>query len=232
MLSVCKTASTTCLHIQGDGRAIRNEQDLMRKRLTAVMREYWGWFGADRFTRQDLWRRFEGQYRHAGGQDPWPRDDFIQWLKLAEHRWIIPAPGPRGGEGWRLSEDLVEAFRVEMQACSQIQARAKEHIDRINLSMGKLEVVRDFSNVAGWKIIRSFKPPVPIAGHDVDGKSRPDPTDVFVFSVSAETKSDILRERVKEAERHIKRLIAQERCRVTGALEALDILAAQIEQST
>ena len=127
----------------------------MRKRLTNVMREFWGWFGTERFTRQDLWRRFEGQYRHAGGQEPWPKDDFLGWLKLSEHKWIVPAPGPRGGEGWRLSDDLVEAFQAERQRSGELYGRAKATIERIQVGVGILHLEEDIYKPATWNIVWS-----------------------------------------------------------------------------
>ncbi|MDY6929529.1 MAG: hypothetical protein SWN10_20805 [Pseudomonadota bacterium] len=200
----------------------------MRKRLTNVMREFWGWFGTERFTRQDLWRRFEGQYRHAGGQEPWPKDDFLGWLKLSEHKWIVPAPGPRGGEGWRLSDDLVEAFQAERQRSGELYGRAKATIERIQVGVGILHLEEDIYKPATWNIVWSFKPPMPVPGPDVDGKSRHDPKGAFVFRVTADTDPQKLQAQVSNAESYVKLLIVEERCRVATTLEELDTLAAQI----
>lgn len=200
----------------------------MRKRLTIVMREFWGWFGTERFTRQDLWRRFKGQYRHAGGQELWPKDDFLGWLKLSEHKWIIPAPGPRGGEGWRLSDDLVEAFQAESKRSCELRGQAKNTIEHIQVRIGTLELAKDLYKPAAWNIVWSFKPPLPVPGPDVDGKSRHDPNWAFVFSVTADIEPSNMQSQVDDAARHLKLLLERERCRVVAILEEIDTLAAQI----
>ncbi|WP_145840225.1 hypothetical protein [Marinobacter sp. P4B1] len=192
------------------------------------MREYWGWFGTERFTRQDLWRRFEGQYRNAGGQEPWPKNDFLGWLKLSEHKWILPAPGPRGGEGWRLSDDLVEAFQTERKQSRELCCLAKNTIEHTQVGIGMLELDKDLYRPAKWNIVWSFKPPVPIPGPDVDGKPRNDPSWVFVFSVTADIEPEKLQSQVDGAASHLKLLLEKERCRVASTLEELDTLAAQI----
>lgn len=71
----------------------------MGKRLTKSMRSYWEAFGPKRFTRSDLWRKFQGRYIFSGGEDTWPRDGFMDWLALERKPWVVPTPGPRGGEG-------------------------------------------------------------------------------------------------------------------------------------
>ena len=86
---------------------------MMRKQLTKEMRAYWQSFGVDRFTNQDLWRLFMGRYYDSGGKESWPKDDFTRWLALERKPWVVSVPGPRGGEGWCLSKDLVDAFRKE-----------------------------------------------------------------------------------------------------------------------
>jgi len=82
----------------------------MRKQLTKETRAYWQSFGADRFTKQDSWRLFMGRYYDSGGKASWPKDDFMRWLALERKPLVASVPGPRGGESWCLSKDLVDAI--------------------------------------------------------------------------------------------------------------------------
>ena len=54
----------------------------MPKKPSKELRRYWDIFRDNRFTRAGLWRWFRGAYYQAGGQDGWPREDFLQWLSL------------------------------------------------------------------------------------------------------------------------------------------------------
>lgn len=83
-----------------------NQDPRLRDNLIAT-------FGAERFTVRDLWRKF---HRRSF----FPTEEFIEeWKRdLARLSFIEPAPGPRGGEGWRVSPAVVESLRREHEAAA------------------------------------------------------------------------------------------------------------------
>ena len=193
----------------------------MRKRLSKEMRRYWDAFGAQRITRNALWRLFKGPYWQSGGRDMFPRADFMGWLGLNSKRWIVSCPGPRGGEGWRLSDDLVAAFETERETRAIQFAEAEAKVDAISVHIGSLDVVEDFTRPYPhpWKIQWSFAPPVPLPGTDVHGHPR-SPEEPFHLSVQSNTLAEVLEQQLSHAQKHVQALLEQE----------LDALARKEEQ--
>jgi hypothetical protein len=62
-------------------------------------------FGDDRFTVQRYWReaRLAGRY-----STPYPMPEDAEWFErgmanLCDRKFALSTPGPRGGEGWKLT---------------------------------------------------------------------------------------------------------------------------------
>ena len=161
----------------------------MRKRLSKEMRRYWDAFGAQRITRNALWRLFKGPYWQSGGRDMFPRADFMGWLGLNSKRWIVSCPGPRGGEGWRLSDDLVAAFETERETRAIQFAEAEAKVDAISVHIGSLDVVEDFT--------RPYPHPC-------------SPEEPFHLSVQSNTLAEVLEQQLSHAQKHVQALLEQE----------------------
>lgn len=195
----------------------------MRKRITREMRDFWWAFGCNRFTKSNLWRAFQGQYYHAGGQEPWPRDDFMAWLDLSGKKWVVPEPGPRGGEGWRLSDDLIQAFDAEDARIQDLNELAESSVEAVDVTLGTLNVLpggRGTGKVP--RIMWAFMSDVEIPGPNVDGRSRPDPLSVFVFVAPADIKPGALEAKVRRSERHVRDLIEKRSAALLDEVERLD----------
>ena len=74
-------------------------------------------FGDRRFTLQDVWRERPGTHawpylweRFSGVSRKWPEPAWAEQMRLQLGRLpgIEPAPGSRGGEGWRVAPVVVE----------------------------------------------------------------------------------------------------------------------------
>jgi len=197
----------------------------MRKNLTKEMRAYWHYFGVDRFTKQDLWRFFMGRYYDSGGKESWPKDDFMRWLALERKPWIVPFSGPRGGEGWCLSDDLVAAFRKEEGLLAEQKIKAESLAASVRTRLGVVSVREDFLAQQGqWLVEWMFRPSVPIPGHDVGGRWRSEPGDVFIFNVKPDVAPDELQTLINQAEARIQECIAEEKGRLEQSLKVLDSL--------
>lgn len=195
---------------------------MMRKQLTKEMRAYWQSFGVDRFTKQDLWRLFMGRYYDSGGKESWPKDDFTRWLALERKPWVVSVPGPRGGEGWCLSKDLVDAFRKEEGVSEEQKARAESLAASVRPRLGVVTVRVDIAKPEQWLVEWVFRPPVPIPGHDVGGQWRSEPGDVFIFNVKPDVTPGEFQALIDQAEARIQECIAEEKGRLEQSLKALN----------
>lgn len=54
-------------------------------------------------------------------------EDFIDDLDLGGRDYLVPAPGPRGGQGWRLSDDAVQ----ELQRLEEKEDRRRQSIEAL-----------------------------------------------------------------------------------------------------
>src|SRR5690554_14050 len=181
----------------------------MPKNPNEDLRRYWGIFGDARFTPADLWRWFRGAYYHAGGQDGWPRDDFLEWLALNRKSWIESAPGPRGGQGWRISADAVDVCRAEEVFIEHTREEALAAISGVSVRFGRLGIGQRLSHPRFWEIVLCFEPPIPIEGLNIDGVARHNATAPFSFRAFSNVSLCELQEQVDYAETHVSELVAK-----------------------
>lgn len=87
--------------------------------MAITLNDFFQHFGRDRFTKADLWSAFG----HNSGPG-FPTDDFMAMLALDARDYIEKAPGPRGGEGWRLTAQAVSG-------CDAAERKAKRQLDAI-----------------------------------------------------------------------------------------------------
>lgn len=193
-------------------------------RLTKEMRKYWEWFGRKRFTRRDLWRMLAGRYQNEGGADPWPNDDFMKWLDIPSKKWICPAPGPRGGEGWRIADKVADLAESEELRKEKIVNDAEQTVKQAKLRIGELELLLIDRNPSDWKIMWHYKPPVALPGHDVDGRWRSDPCSEFTFFVPIRINISALNEQIERAEAHIQRMISERMRNISDELTMLELV--------
>lgn len=82
-------------------------------------------YGDQRFTLQDLWRERPGSYawpylweRFPAADRRWPEPAWGERMRRELERLsgIEPAPGPRGGEGWRVAPAVVDRLAREREA--------------------------------------------------------------------------------------------------------------------
>ena len=192
------------------------------RRVTEDMRLLYLQFGDERFVRSDLWRLFANRYLTAGGTDGWPKDDFIAWLALDGKPWIVDAPGPRGGEGWRLSNAALAACEREMEAFLSTRDTLLARASDVDVRLGSLLVLDGVGGARGFQFQWVYHPPVPISGSDVCGRRRPDRRDAFVFVAAASASLEDLQASVDKAEAHVRALAGEERQRL---LEQVEVLA-------
>ena len=67
-----------------------------------------------------------------------------------------------------------------------------------------------------------FRPPVPIPGHDVGGRWRSEPGDVFIFNVEPDVTPGEFQALIDQAEARIQECIAEEKGRLEQSLKALN----------
>lgn len=180
----------------------------MPKRPNRDLRCYWEIFRDARFTSADLWRWFRGAYYQAGGQDSWPREDFLQWLALCDKSWIEDALGPRGGQGWRIAPDAVQVCLAEEAYIQQTQDEASALIESVTLRLGELRLEQTLPVPRVWEVIWQFEPPVPLDGPNVDEASRLSSTAPFSFRFPSTASLEDLQTKLDSAEVHISHLAA------------------------
>lgn len=202
----------------------------MPKAPNEKLRDYWGIFRDARFTPADLWRWFRGAYYHAGGQDSWPRDDFLHWLALDRKSWIEPAPGPRGGQGWRIAADAVDVCLAEEAFIERTRKEAFEAISVVSVRIGFLDVEQRLAHPRFWEIVWCFEPPIPIQGSNVNGVPRHNTTAPFSFRVPSTVGQSDLQKQVVCAQEHVSGLIVEEIDNHKQCIHQLSGLLNNVEQ--
>lgn len=202
----------------------------MPKKPNEDLRRYWEIFRDARFTPADLWRWFRDAYYHAGGQDSWPRDDFLQWLTLDRKPWIESSPGPRGGQGWRIADDAVEVCRAEEVFIEHTREEALAAISGVLVRFGRLDIEQRLPHPRFWEIVWCFGPPVPIEGLNIDGVARHSATAPFSFRAFSNVSQCDLKEQVGCAETHVSALVAEAIGYHTTCIHQLNGLLNHVEQ--
>jgi len=200
------------------------------KRITQRMRAYWEAFGPDRFDRKALWRFFQGQYVHSGGRDAFPNEDFVQWAGVHRFPWIEDAPGPRGGEGWRLSSNVVALFKAEQRQRHDRYRVACDLVDAVDVRHGSLEVFERTYGRGDYVIHWIFQPPVSVPGPDVGGRQRKH-NDPFVGAVPYSTSPEDFAQRVEKWCTHVEGLMVAQEKRLRADAERLAALVSTIKQT-
>lgn len=193
------------------------------KRITRTMRDYWAAFRSDRFDKKALWQFFQGQYIHAGGQDPFPREDFVNWAGVNRYSWIEAAPGPRGGEGWRLTPQCIALLESEETARSERYESACQLISSSVVKYGSLEIFEQTYGRGDYVIHWIFKPPVPVPGPDIGGRQRHE-GDPFVSSVPWDITDQHLAQMLAGWFRHVEELMISHEERLRTEAERLAAL--------
>lgn len=170
---------------------------------------FWKAFGDKRFTKADLWRAFGNN--HFPG---FPTPEWLTRIGVGRVAWIEEAPGPRGGQGWKLSADTVTAMTVaEAKACT----RATRLADLLGSVTPRLGQCRIHDGRINW----SFLPPVPLPGRHPDGRRR---TAAAAFSLTwpATSTFDAIQLGLDRAAAHVADLAGRERERCISRLCLLD----------
>lgn len=202
----------------------------MARKPSKDLRRYWELFRDDRFAPADLWRWFRGAYYHAGGQDGWPREDFLQWLALDDKPWLEPAPGPRGGQGWRIAQDAVQVCLAEEAYIERTREEALTAISGVSVRIGLLDVEQRLAHPRFWEIVWCFEPPVPLKGPNVDGAARHDAVASFSFRALSTVGQSDLKEQVVCAEAHVSELVAEAVAYHNHCIHQLNGLLHHVEQ--
>ncbi len=99
-------------------------------------------FGGGRFTIRDLWREWVGRARG-------PTRDFVAEMEteLARLAFVEPAPGPRGGQGWRVRPAVVDELeRDRADQAVWVRQRNEAHrpaAEALTSRYADIEVVDD-----------------------------------------------------------------------------------------
>ena len=195
---------------------------MTRPNITQELQDYWDCFVDKRFTRADLWREFGFKFATA-----FPPKTLVEDLAIAEKDWIEPSKGPRGGEGWKLTDAAI----AKLQA-----AEAKEQKDRSAVAAVIASVKPNLGNLQHWRdskrseIHWSYYPPLPVQGPCPGGRKR-DPTGPFVFAVPSKTSAETVTARVCEAEAHVGLMALHEKQRLLAQVAMLDQVILQATQS-
>lgn len=110
--------------------------------------DFWRAFGEKRFTKADLWRSF-GHNQFPGFATP----EWLGEIGVGYVSWIVPAPGPRGGEGWRLSDEKVEALKAADGRASAAHAKGNALLAAITPRVGTCHIV---GNSIEWTYLPHF----------------------------------------------------------------------------
>ncbi len=83
----------------------------------------WSSFGAERFDIKALWG-------HMGIKFEYPSPEWKAWVReeLERRNYIEAAPGPRGGEGWRIKSEFAQDQRKKADAEQDILEKDERSI--------------------------------------------------------------------------------------------------------
>lgn len=175
-------------------------------------KDFWKAFGDKRFTKADLWRAFGNN--HFPG---FPTPGWLRRIEIGRVRWIEEVPGPRGGHGWRLTEDTVTAMKIaEAKAC----AKATKLAELLGSVIPRLGQCSIHNGRLKW----SFLPPVPLPGPHPDGRRRTAATAEFSLAWPATATPDAIQIGLDHAAAHVASLAWREREHCISRLRLLDSL--------
>lgn len=118
--------------------------------MAITLNDFFQHFGRDRFTKADLWSAFG----HNSGPG-FPTDDFMAMLALDARDYIEQAPGPRGGEGWRLTSQAVsDCTASERKAHRQLEA-IRTLVDATTVPYGELRYL-EYAQAIEWRLRLPF----------------------------------------------------------------------------
>ncbi|WP_194726479.1 hypothetical protein [Noviherbaspirillum malthae] len=115
----------------------------------------WGTFGANRFTLNELWSVVEGRRTWPGFPTPEWKEHMLKVLK--ECPLVEPAPGPRGGAGWRLKPDEATRRTSAEKRRDDMMERSLAFIKTMPFKYGRIQI--DPYGKRGAEIIWSFSAP-------------------------------------------------------------------------
>lgn len=184
---------------------------------------YWRAFGDRRFTKNDLWRTF--------GSGSWPTPDFLASLGLEQFDWIEPAPGPRGGAGWKMTAAAAAQMRKKEEKQTARQASVAEIAARVAVAVGAVRVEPSYQKNKKDQIIWWYWPPIAIEGRNVDGRRRA-PSDAFTLSFPSGSEFDAVQREVDDAVRHVMQLAIEQREVLVKQIDVLTELTRSIESES
>lgn len=123
--------------------------------MPASIDDFWRNFGCNRFTKSDLWKAFG--YNVSPG---FPTQSFLQGLYLEERDYVIAAPGPRGGEGWKLSDECILLCLKKDKAEKLHHEKLSALVESKKIRYGKL-----IYNIQLCEIFWQFKLPYEFVSH-------------------------------------------------------------------
>lgn len=185
--------------------------------MALTLDEVWGRFGERRFTTSDLWSAF------GYGESPgFPTPEWLAKLGIEHASWAEPAPGPRGGKGWRLTAEAIVAAQAAKAKRTAKADRLKALLAEVVPPIGECRI--SWAGRFEW----SYRPEMDIPGNQPDGRRRHS-RDEFCLSWPSTAKAKVIRGDLDRATAHIVSLAALERARRQAEIETLDRLIADLD---
>ena len=183
--------------------------------MSYTARDYWKAFGKKRFTKADLWQAF-GHNQFPG----FPTPEWLVKLGIEQMEWIEAAPGPRGGQGWRLTTAAVVSLQI-----ADAKANAKE--ERLQALLNAVTPRLGNCHISDGKLKWSYFPPVPLLGSQLGGRRRNSATEMFILTWPSTSRPTSVQAALDRAAVHIATLAERKRKQCLAELEKLDSLIAQ-----
>lgn len=181
--------------------------------------EFWRAFGDKRFTKADLWRAFG---RNESSVFPTP--EFVARFHLNDCDWIDEAPGPRGGEGWKINDSVVAEIAKQEQKKARRRAASEDVLKQVVVVLGSLRMEPGFTHNQKDRLVWSFFPAVAIEGRNLHGEVRQSDMP-FSLSLPANSRLDVVQGEVDLAISHVRELAAAQKARLVKQIKVLDDLA-------
>lgn len=103
--------------------------------MSYTLDEFWRAFGEKRFTKAELWRVF-GHRAFPG----FPTPEWLTSLGVGRVLWLEVSPGPRGGEGFRISASAASAMKAKYAKKTERDSRLQTVCEGVKLPFGRMYV--------------------------------------------------------------------------------------------
>lgn len=103
--------------------------------MSYTLNDFWKAFGDKRFTKAELWRVF-GHRAFPGFATP----EWLANLGVGKVSWLEVAPGPRGGEGFRIAASAVDAMKAKDAKNAEQEDQFQRVCSAVKLPFGRLYI--------------------------------------------------------------------------------------------